>query len=149
MRIIIYLILKNQVSIGLEITLRKILFGPSVDHYKSFSTNAIWHSDGSKLMECIKNSNSEKYVPIWMSGWSVFYCISTFNSHLMSNPVLYMLYRFGNVNNNNTDTYTKTGGLFRFGYERVYQFLASVHGNTRKETQFLKAYANHTMLTPP
>ena len=28
-------------------------------------------------------------------------------------------------------------------------FLSSVHGDTRRETQFLKAYANYTMLTPP
>ena len=40
-------------------------------------------------------------------------------------------------------------GIFRFGYERVYLFLASVHGDTRREAQFLKAYANQTMLTPP
>ena len=50
--------------------------------------------------------------------------------------------------NSNTNTYTNTGRLFRFGYEQVYWFLASVHGDTRRETQFLKAYANHTMLTP-
>ena len=50
--------------------------------------------------------------------------------------------------NSNTNTYSNTGGLFRFGYERVYKFLTSVHGDTRRETQFLKAYVNHTMLTP-
>ena len=44
---------------------------------------------------------------------------------------------------------TNTGGLCRFGYERVYQFLASVLGNTRRETQIMKAYANQTMLTTP
>ena len=27
--------------------------------------------------------------------------------------------------------------------------MASVHGDMRRETQFLKAYVNHTMLTPP
>ena len=36
-----------------------------------------------------------------------------------------------------------------FRYERVYSFLASVHGNMRRETQFLKVFANHTMLTLP
>ena len=36
-----------------------------------------------------------------------------------------------------------------FGYKRVYKFLASVFGDTRRETEFLKAYANHTMLTLP
>ena len=48
-----------------------------------------------------------------------------------------------------TSSNTNTGGLFRFRYERVYQFLALVHGDTRRETQFLKTYANHTMLTQP
>ena len=32
-------------------------------------------------------------------------------------------------------------------YKRVYFFLPSVLGNTRIETQIIKAYANHTMLT--
>ena len=43
---------------------------------------------------------------------------------------------------------TNSGRLFRFGYERVYFFLPSVLGDTRKEKQIIKAYANHTMLTP-
>ena len=62
-----------------------------------------------------------------------------------------MLYKHKDINpncNTNTNTYTNTGELFRFGYERVYQFLASVHADTRRETQFLKAYANYTMLAP-
>ena len=54
-----------------------------------------------------------------------------------------MLYSHNDINNNNT------GWFCRFRYERVYSFLASVHGDTRRETQFLKAYANNTMLTPP
>ena len=29
------------------------------------------------------------------------------------------------------------------------KFLASVHGDTRREPQFLKIYTNHTILTPP
>ena len=45
------------------------------------------------------------------------------------------------------NTYTYAGGLFRCWYERVYQFLASVQDDTRRETQFLKVYANHAMLT--
>ena len=36
-----------------------------------------------------------------------------------------------------------------FQVRTVYQFLASVHGDSRRETQFLKVYANHTMLIPP
>ena len=40
-----------------------------------------------------------------------------------------------------------TGRLCRFRYERFYLFLDSVHGDTRRETQFLKVYAKHTMLT--
>ena len=33
-----------------------------------------------------------------------------------------MLYRHNDINNNNTDTYTNTGGLRHFGYEWVYYF---------------------------
>ena len=40
-----------------------------------------------------------------------------------------------------------TGRLCCFKFERVYWFLTSVHGDTRRETQILKVYANHTMLT--
>ena len=50
--------------------------------------------------------------------------------------------------NNNSNTNTNTGGPCRFRYERVYQFLASVLGDSKRETQFLKANANHNMLTP-
>ena len=47
------------------------------------------------------------------------------------------------------NTYTDAGWKYcRFRYERFHQFLASVHGDMRKETQFLKDFANHTMLTP-
>ena len=41
------------------------------------------------------------------------------------------------------------GGLCRFWYERTYFFLPSARSDTRKEKQFIRAYANHTMLTPP
>ena len=34
-------------------------------------------------------------------------------------------------------------------YERLYFFLLSILGDTRIETQFLRANANHTMLTTP
>ena len=47
------------------------------------------------------------------------------------------------------NTYTNTGRLFRFGYERFINSWTPVHGDTRRETQFLKAYANHTMLISP
>ena len=57
-----------------------------------------------------------------------------------------VLYSHEDINNNCN---SNTGGLCRFEYERVYTFLASVTGNTRRETQFLKTYANHPMLTPP
>ena len=42
-----------------------------------------------------------------------------------------------------------TGGLCCFRYEQVYKFLTSVLDDGRGDTQFLKVYANHTMLTPP
>ena len=42
----------------------------------------------------------------------------------------------------------KQGRFCRFRYERIYWFLTSVHGDTKKETQFLKVFANHDMLTP-
>ena len=42
---------------------------------------------------------------------------------------------------------TNTGWLCCFRYERFIDFLTSVHGKTRRETQFLKVYANHTRLT--
>ena len=45
--------------------------------------------------------------------------------------------------------YTNTSEQFCFRYERVYYLLASVHGDVRRETQFLKVFANHPMLTPP
>ena len=35
-----------------------------------------------------------------------------------------------------------------FGNERVYFFLSSVFGDTRRDTQFIEAYDDHTMLTP-
>ena len=38
-----------------------------------------------------------------------------------------------------------TGGLSHFRYEQFINFLTLVHGDTRRETQFLKAYANHTI----
>ena len=44
---------------------------------------------------------------------------------------------------------TNTGGLCCFRYERFINILTSVHDDTRRVAQFLKAYANHTMLTPP
>ena len=64
----------------------------------------------------------------------------------MNDPLIY--YR-SHLNNNNNNSNKNTGGLCRFGYERVNQFLASVLGNTRRETQIIEVYANHTMLTPP
>ena len=39
--------------------------------------------------------------------------------------------------------------LRRFCYERFYVLLPSVLGNTRRGAQFIKAYANDTMLTLP
>ena len=39
-------------------------------------------------------------------------------------------------------------GQWHRRYERVYFFLLSVLGDTRRKTQILKVYANHTMLTP-
>ena len=51
--------------------------------------------------------------------------------------------------NNNTNTNRNTTGHCRHRYERVYFFQPSVTGDTRRDTQFLKAYANNTMLTLP
>ena len=48
--------------------------------------------------------------------------------------VVNMLYTHKDINNNSTDTYTNTGGLCCFGYKWVYKFLASVLGDTRRET---------------
>ena len=48
--------------------------------------------------------------------------------------------------NGNTDIYA--GGLCCFRYERVYKFMTSVHGDTKREPQFLKVNANHATLTP-
>ena len=66
-------------------------------------------------------------------------CIVVYHSH-------------NDINHNNNTTHTQiqnAGRLCCFRYERVYQLLASIHGDTRRETQFLKVFANHTMLTPP
>ena len=56
-----------------------------------------------------------------------------------------MLYRFGDIYNNNNNN---TGRLSHFWYKQVYFFLPSALGDTRRETQFIRAYANHTMMTP-
>ena len=48
-----------------------------------------------------------------------------------------VFYSHNNINNNK---YRR--------YERVYFFLPSFLGNTRREIQIIKAYANHTILTP-
>ena len=55
--------------------------------------------------------------------------------------VIILLYSHNDINNNNT------GQLCRFGCEHVYFFQTSVLCDTRWETQTIKAYANHTMLT--
>ena len=44
--------------------------------------------------------------------------------------------------------YKNTGGLYCFGYERFINFWLWFF-DTRRETQFLKVFKNHTMLTPP
>ena len=49
---------------------------------------------------------------------------------------VYMLYTPKDINNNSN---TNTGRIGRFEYEWLYKFLASVHGYTRRETQFLKS----------
>ena len=58
-----------------------------------------------------------------------------------------MFYSHGVINNNNNNNIT--GGLCHFWYERVYFFLPSVLSNARRETQIIRAYGNHTMLTSP
>ena len=58
-----------------------------------------------------------------------------------------LLYMHNDLNNNNNNN--NTSGLFRFWYERVYFFLPSALGDTRRETQFIRAYANYTILTTP
>ena len=77
-----------------------------------------------------------------------FHSLTLFPGSLWSGVVapdcVIFLYTHKDINNNsNTNTYT--GGLSRFRYERVYWFMASV---MRRETQFLKVYVNHMMLTP-
>ena len=42
-----------------------------------------------------------------------------------------------------------TGGLCCFIYAQFINFLTSVHGDTRRETQFLKVYANYTIRLHP
>ena len=60
-------------------------------------------------------------------------------SKLLKQSSSLLLYTHG-LNNNNT------GGL-SFCYEQVYFFLSSAIGNTRRETQFIRAYDNHTIHT--
>ena len=48
----------------------------------------------------------------------------------------------------NVNTYTIEGGLFCFGCERFINFWLRFF-DTRRETQFLKVFRNHTMLTTP
>ena len=56
----------------------------------------------------------------------------------------FWLYNHDDINNTNN-----IGGLCRFLYERLYLFLSSALGDTRREIQIIEAYANPTMLTPP
>ena len=52
-----------------------------------------------------------------------------------------MLYSHNDTNNNNKYKYKR--------WEWVYFFLSPVLGDTRGETQIIKAYANYIILTPP
>ena len=54
-----------------------------------------------------------------------------------------VLYSHDDINNHNN-----TGRLWRFWYERVYFFQPSALGDMRRVTQFIRANANHIMLTP-
>ena len=76
-------------------------------------------------------------------SWLIFGLILLLYSHS---------HNHNDINHKSNTMYTQmqnTGGLCRFRYERVYELLASVHCDTRRETQFLKVFANHTMRTPP
>ena len=53
------------------------------------------------------------------------------------------MYTHYNNDNNNTVEHC------RFGYERIYFFLSSALGDTKKEVQFIRTNANHPMLTSP
>ena len=60
-----------------------------------------------------------------------------------------MLYNHNLYNNNNDDNNNKTGGHCRYWYEQVYFFPPSALGDMRSKTQFIRACANHTLLTLP
>ena len=53
------------------------------------------------------------------------------------------LYSHDDINNYDNNN---AAGLCSFWYERVYSFLPSILGHSRRETQIIRAYANHTML---
>ena len=73
----------------------------------------------------------------------MIYCHSCFPLHYLRKAWIHfylhfcessrMLYSHNDINNNNDNT----GGLCRFWYERVYFFLPSALGDTRRETQFI------------
>ena len=46
---------------------------------------------------------------------------------------------------NNNSNNINTGDLCRFGYKRIYLFPLSVVGDTRRETQIINAYVEHTI----
>ena len=94
----------------------------SQSSHKMYSNNILNFQESTTIL----NAHTKKV-------WKLIVCASYFERHLQ------MLYSHYDINHNsNTNAYTNTGGLFRFRYERVYQFLASVHGDTSRETQFLK-----------
>ena len=63
----------------------------------------------------------------------------------------FVYYNHNDINHNcDTNTYkiTKHRWTLLFQVGTVYKFLTSVHGDSKREAQFLKVYANHTILTP-
>ena len=55
---------------------------------------------------------------------------------------------FGKRSDFDINNHDYTDGFYRFRFERVYFFLPSALGDTWRETQILRVYVNHTMLTP-
>ena len=61
---------------------------------------------------------------------------------IVMSPVGFLPYIYIYKNTIQSDSFVSDTNAF-------INFLNSVHCDTRRETQFLKVYANHTMLTPP
>ena len=66
-------------------------------------------------------------------------------SLLANNGFIPLLYSHDDINDNNINN---TDWHYRFWYERVYFFLSSAPGDTKRETDIKRTYGNHIIQIP-